>query len=142
MIFAGINYVAVLAAAICGFLTGAVYYSLLAKQWMAAAGLTEADIKGPDGGGKPAPTPFIVAAVCQLLMAVMLAGVIGHLGDDAVTVRNGVISAAFIWLGFVVSTQAVNYSFQMKKPMLIVIDGAHWLAVLLVQGIVIGLIGV
>ncbi len=140
MAFAGINYIAVLAAAIAGFLTGAVYYTVLAKQWMAAAGLAEADIKG--AGGKQNPTPFIVAAIAQLVMALMLAGMIGHLGDATVTVRNGVISACFIWLGFVVSTQAVNYSFQMKKPMLIVIDGAHWLAVLLVQGIVIGLIGI
>lgn len=142
MVFAGINYVAILAAAICGFLTGAVWYGVLGKSWMAAAGLTEADIKGPDGKGKPSPAPFIVAAVANLIMAAMLAGVVGHLDDKVVTLRNGIVSALFIWLGFVVTTMAVNNAFQMKKPMLTVIDGGHWLAVLLVQGIVIGLIGI
>jgi hypothetical protein len=37
---------------------------------------------------------------------------------------------------------AVNHGFQGAKRALTVIDGIHWLAVLLVQGLVIGLFGV
>ena len=142
MVFAGINYVAVLAAAICGFLTGAVWYGALGKHWMAAAGLTEADIKGPDGTGKPSPLPFVLAGIGNLVMAFMLAGIIGHLGDATVTVRNGIISGCFIWLGFVITTLSVNYAYQMRPPKLTLIDGGHWLAVLVIQGAVLGLIGV
>jgi len=72
-------------------------------------------------------------------MALMLAGIIGHLGVP--NVANGVISGALVWLGFVITTIAVNNAFQHKKPMLTVIDGGHWLAVLAVQGLVLGLFG-
>jgi len=140
MVFAGINYLAVLLAAICGFLVGAVWYTVLCKRWMAAAGLTETDVR--DGGGKPSPRPFIVAAIAQLVMAFMLAGVVGHLGDATVTPRNGIISGLFIWIGFVVTTMAVNHAFQKKGVALTVIDGGYWLAVLVIQGAVIGLMGV
>ncbi|MBB4304848.1 hypothetical protein GGD81_003913 [Rhodobium orientis] len=141
MIFAGINYLAVLAAAITGFVVGAVWYGILGRQWMAAAEIDPARLKG-EGGGNPQKGPMLVGAAANLIMAFMLAGVIGHLGQDTVTVRNGVISAAFIWAGFVVTTLAVNYAFQGKKVLLTVIDGGHWLLVLLIQGALIGYLGV
>ena len=47
-------------------------------------------------------------------MAFMLAGVIGHLG--AVNLKNGVISGALIWLGFVITTMGVNHAFSGAKP--------------------------
>jgi len=63
----------------------------------------------------------------------------GHLGP--VTVRSGIISGALIWLGFVITTIAVNNAFQRRKPMLTVIDGGHWLLALVVQGAVLGWLG-
>ena len=84
----------------------------------------------------------MIAALANLVMAWVLAGVIGHLGAGQVTIRNGMISRAFIWLGFVATTLAVNNAFAGRKPMLSVIDAGHWLGVLLVSGAVIGLFGV
>ena len=75
-----------------------------------------------------------------LILALMLAGVMGHLGD--ITIRGGVISGFFVWLGFVITTMGVNHVFSGAKPMLTLIDGGHWLAVLLVMGAVIGAFGV
>jgi len=86
--------------------------------------------------------PFIVAFVANVVMAAMLAGVIGHLGVGQVTLANGVISAGFLWFGFVLSTIATNYGFGRGPLKLIVIDAGHWLAVLVLQGAVIGLMGV
>ena len=37
---------------------------------------------------------------------------------------------------------AVNHSFQMRLGTLTLIDGGHWLGVLLIQGALIGLVGV
>ena len=42
MTFAGMNYWAVLMAAVAAWMLGALWYSLLAKPWMAAAGITKA----------------------------------------------------------------------------------------------------
>jgi hypothetical protein len=47
-----------------------------------------------------------------------------------------------MWLGFVITTLAVNYSFGQRRPMLIIIDGIHWLGVLVIQGAIIGAMGV
>jgi hypothetical protein len=132
MAFAGINYIGVVAAAIAGFVFGAAWYGILSKPWIAAV--------GTGGPFKPSAGLFILSFLCQLVMAWMLAGVVGHLGD--VTVLPAMISAAFLWVGFVMTTMIVNHRFQHAKWSLTVIDGLHWLGVLLVMGAVIGLIGV
>jgi ribosomal protein L3 len=75
-------------------------------------------------------------------MAWVLAGMIGHLGPGQVTLRNGIISGLFAWLGFVATTLAVNNAYGRRTVNLTVIDAGHWLAVLLVQGAVIGAFGV
>jgi hypothetical protein len=56
--------------------------------------------------------------------------------------RNGVISAAFLWFGFVLTTMTVNYSFVGRDKRLLAIDTGNWLIVLVVIGAVIGGIGV
>ena len=132
MEFAGINYIAVLAAVIASMITGAVWYGVFAKQWMAAVGLKEEDIKQE-------PKLYIIAVICQAVIAWMLAGVIGHLGEFGLV--NGVIAAFFCWLGFVVTTMTVNHRFQGNGWNLTIIDGGHWLAVFLLQGAIIGWFG-
>jgi len=132
MTFAGINYLAVVIAALAGFGFGAVYYMSLASPWLDAIGKTRADLDR-------SKTPFLVAIVANLVMAWVLAGLIAHMGP--VTIRSGIISAAFCWFGFVITTLAVNYAFGVRKPMLTVIDGGHWLGVLLIMGAVIGAFG-
>jgi hypothetical protein len=72
----------------------------------------------------------------------MLAGVLGHLGPGEVTLRNGVISSAFLWFGFILTTMVVNYSFSGRDRRLLLIDLGNWLIVLLVIGAVVGVIGV
>jgi hypothetical protein len=141
MAFAGINYWAVLAAAVAAWLVGAAYYMALANPWMKAHGWTSKEaMLGPSG--KPSPMPFVLAFVAELVMAWVLAGMIGHLGPGQVTLRNGIISGLFAWLGFVATTLAVNNAYGRRTVSLTVIDAGHWLAVLLVQGAVIGAFGV
>ena len=139
MAFAGINYLAIALAAIAAFGFGAIWYRVLAKPWMAAIGKTKQDVKA---SGAPTAVLFLVTFVAQLVMAWVLAGVIGHLGPGQVTLRNGLISGGLLWLGFVATTMVVNYGFQGAKRTLTAIDGGHWLAVLLIQGAIIGWMGV
>lgn len=133
MAFSGISYLAVLVAAIAGFVFGAAYYAVLGKQWMAAANLTA------DQVNRSNPVPYITAAVAHLVLAYMFAGLLGHLGS--ITLRGSLISAGFVWIGFIVTTMAVNHRFQGARPMLTVIDCGHWLGVLLVMAIVISSFG-
>ena len=138
MTFSGVNYLAVIIAALAGFGVGAVWYMVLGGAWMRALDKTEADIKG--GAVAAQSLPFAIALIADLVMAIMLAGLMGHLGD--VTVKGGAISGLFIWVGFVITTMGVNHAFSRAKPMLTLIDGGHWLAVLLIMGAVIGAFGV
>ena len=129
MMFDGINLIAVAAAAIVSFLFGALWYGILGKAWMNAAGLTKEQTR-------PNPVVFATAFFCQIIMAFVFAGVIYHTGGT--DIRNGIISALMIWVGIVMTTQIVNHRFQWLSWNLTLIDGGHWLGVLLVQGIVIG----
>lgn len=141
MAFAGINYWAVLAAAVAAWLLGAVYYMALAQRWMAAHGWASKEaMLGP--AGKPSPVPFVLSFVAELIMAWVLAGLIGHLGPGQVTLRNGIVSGFFAWLGFVATTLAVNNAYGRRTLNLTLIDAGHWLAVLLLQGAIIGAFGV
>ena len=143
MTFAGINYLAILIAAVLGWLAGAVYYGLLGERWVAAQGRTMEEFKAQQAAmiGKFAgQIPFILAFVANLVMAWVLAGMVGHLGT--VTIRSAVISGLFAWGGFVVTTMLVNNAFTGRRHMLTAIDAGYWLIALVLMGVVIGWMGV
>jgi hypothetical protein len=143
MTFAGINYLAVVIAAVVAWLAGAVWYGLLAKPWVAAHGKTMDEFKAEQAahkGSVHAWLPFALAFLAELGMAYVLAGMVGHLGS--VTIRSAVISALFVWAGFMVTTMLVNNAFAGRRYVLTAIDAGHWLVVVIVMGVVIGWIGV
>jgi len=135
MDFAGMNYLAILTAAVVAFAFGAVYYGLLGKPWMKAARIDPDKVQ-------MTPMPFVTSFLGELVMAWVLAGVIGHLGTGQVTLWNGIVSGAFIWLGFMATTIAVNHRYQGFGWDLTFIDAGHWLGVALLMGAVIGWFGV
>lgn len=138
--FAGLNVWALPLAAIASFIFGGIWYGLLSKQWMAAAELDEAKLKP---GGGMSPVPYVVTIVAEFVMAWVLAGILLHLRRSGApaTAYVGMLSGVMIWLGFVVTTLAVNHQYQMQRTALTVIDGGHWLGVLLIQGAILGTIG-
>ena len=130
-----VNYLAVVVAAVAGFLLGWGWYTVFGKVWMAGLGK-----KKEECDGSMPVRPLIIAGIACLAMAYMLAGLMGHLSD--VTIRGGIISAIFAWLGFVLTTTATNQAFEGMKPVVTAIDVGHWLAVLVVMGAIIGAFGV
>jgi hypothetical protein len=141
MTFAGINYLAIVIAAVAAWLASAAWYMSLGRIYMAALGKTPAQV-AEDRKKPGAFLPFIYAFVANLIIAWMLGGVLGHLGAGQVTLRNGVIAGAFIWFGFILTTMVVNFSFSGRDKRLLLIDAGNWLIVLLVIGAVVGGIGV
>ncbi len=134
-------YLAILIAAVVAWLAGAVWYMSFGKSWMAALGTTPEKMavarKQPG-----AYLPFLYAFGAELVMAWVLAGLLRHL-EPAVpmSLRSGVISGAFCWLGFALPTMLVNNSFARRDWRLLWIDGGHWLLVLVLMGAIIGFIG-
>lgn len=128
----GVNWWGVIVAAVAGFAFGAAWYMTLSKQWVAALGRSAEEVKGSSWR-----LVFPIAALAQLVLAYVLSCAVTWRG---VTDVGGAMTTAFIvWLGFVLTLMAVNYGFQGAKPRLLAIDAGHWLGVLLLQALVIGL---
>jgi hypothetical protein len=138
MALANVNYVAIIAAAVAAWIFGAVYYGVLGRAWIAALGKTKESLSQENAGKSKAAAaaPFILSFIAELVMAYVLYGILFHLG--AFTVRAGIISGAFCWFGFTLTAILVNNAFAGRKAMLTVIDGGHWLGVLVIMGAIIG----
>jgi hypothetical protein len=136
------NVVPALFAAAAAWIFGAVYYHSLSRQWLAAQGKTPEQFgtdRAAAAGTFAAIFPFVLSFVAEFAMAWVLSGILTHLGRF--TVRAGMISGAFVWFGFVLTTIAVNNTFGGRKAMLTLIDAGHWLGVLLIMGAMVGWLG-
>lgn len=137
-----LNFFIILAAAICGWLFGAMYYGSLGKAWVEAQGSTVEEFRARQAasmGKISGKIPFVLAFVAQLIMAYVLYGLMKHVAHTGpLTVSNGLITGAFIWFGFILTAVAVNNAFSGRKVMLTVIDAGHWLGVMLILGAVVG----
>ncbi|WP_068310803.1 DUF1761 domain-containing protein [Polycladidibacter hongkongensis] len=120
---------AAVTAAFASFIFGAIWYGALSKQWMAAANVSE-----EQAGMSLAKIVLLIA--CQLMIAVVLALFMTALGQ--VTLLNGLYTGATAWLGFVLTTMAINYTFQNAPSSLMLIDSGHWLIALMLQGALYG----
>jgi hypothetical protein len=132
----------VLIAAAAGWLLGLGYYTLLAEPWAAALGTSVEHLhreRAANAGKLAGWGPFAVAFVADLVMAWVLAGIVFHM--QVTTLRGGLITAALAWLGLVATTTAVNNMLGGRRIMLTIIDGGHWLLVLLLMGAVLGAAG-
>ncbi|MBL4785687.1 MAG: DUF1761 domain-containing protein [Cohaesibacteraceae bacterium] len=136
MSFLELNFISVIIAAIAGFAIGGVWYSVLGNAWMSAVDMSAKPDKMPVG-------PMLAAIIANFIMAAILSGIVTHVVNGGEwTIRSGIISGILVWVGFVITTQSVNYAFQGKKISLTIIDGGHWLLVLVVQGAILGYMGV
>jgi hypothetical protein len=134
MSFAGINPLSIIVAAVAAWLVGAGWYMALAKPWIAALGKTREEIVGPTG--KPSPIPFVISFVAELVIAFVFAALLINLNIAGI---GPAIEVGFLaWLGFVLTSMMVNHQFAGVRPLLTAIDAGHWLAVLLIQGVVLG----
>ncbi|HEV2623545.1 MAG TPA: DUF1761 domain-containing protein [Xanthobacteraceae bacterium] len=140
MTFSTVNYLAIVIAAVIAWLASAAWYVSFSRHYTAALGKTPQQM-AEDRKKPGAFLPYVYALVVNLIIAWMLAGLLAHLGVGQVTLRNGIVSAAFLWFGFVLTTMTVNYSFSGRDRRLLLIDLGNWLIVLLVIGAVIGAIG-
>jgi hypothetical protein len=141
MNIASVNHLSILIAGVAAWIFGGIYYTALGKPWMAAQGKTLEQCKAEQASksGVAKAAPFILAFVGELIMAWVLYGILVHLG--MFTIRAGVISGAFCWFGFVLTTVTVNNAFCGRRPMLTVIDSSAWLGALVIIGAILGWFG-
>ena len=80
--------------------------------------------------------PFVIVFVSEIIIAWVLYGILLHM--NMFTVRAGIISAAFCWFGFVLTTIATNNAFHGRRVMLTVIDSVAWLGAFVIIGAIVG----
>jgi Protein of unknown function (DUF1761) len=111
------EYVNVLVAAVAAFGFGAVWYILMGKAWMAAAGVTEEQQKS---GG---PMPFVIGIIAMVLVAGMMRHMLATSG--VTSIGGGAVAGLGIGAFFITPWVAMNYGFAMRKPALTAIDGVN-----------------
>ncbi|MGX9295284.1 DUF1761 domain-containing protein [Tsukamurella paurometabola] len=134
-----INWLAVLAASVVGFVIAFVWYSdwgLVGGTWRRLTGVTKAD---SDGAGA---TPMVVLVVSLVLTAIGLAAAYAlaaaYFGREAPWLAAAIGGAA--WLGFSVTTLAQHNFFEMKPARLTVINSVYQLILFVGMGLTVGLI--
>lgn len=134
MDFEAVNWLAVIAAAVVAWLFGAAWYMGLSKPWLKAARLDPATMK-------KSPLPFVISFIAELIMAYIMALVVGAMTGGEPTLLAGLVFGFVLWLGFVATTLSANHRYQDFGWDLTLIDGGPWLGVLLIIGVVIGWFG-
>jgi hypothetical protein len=133
-----VNILSVLVAAIAAWVFGAIYYTALGKIWLGCQGKTPESHRA-DLAAKSKlafAMPFILSFVGALIMGVVIYGILTHSG--LWSWHAGMVTGAFCWFGFVLTTIVINNAYSGRRTMLSVIDSAHWLGALVIIGGIIG----
>lgn len=135
-----VDYVAVLLAGVASMVVGFLWYSpsLFGKQWMKLSGHTEKSLQ--EAKAEMNKT-YTISFVASLLMAYVLSHVMtlsmNFFHYDALS--TGLISAFWMWLGFVAPVQLTDVLFGSKSSKLYAINTGYQLAALLAMGAVLGM---
>lgn len=130
MIF-DVNWLAVVLAALAGFVVGGIWYGpLMGRRWMGAVGLTEDQIKQGSMG-----LIYGGAFAFSLLASWTLAHTFATYAQD-LSVLVKVLTAFGLALGFIVPAIGTNYLFSQKSKTLFFIDAGYWLLFYIAMGLV------
>ena len=128
-----INYIAVLAASLVGFILGSVWYGpLFGKPWMIAVGLDPEVVKN-------SPKPDIrrlltISFILLYIMAYCLAMFIGNETTAALGAFYGFLTG-LPWIGFAI---VINAMYEGKSFKYMLINGGYWTATFTLMGLIIG----
>ena len=130
-----LNYWAVLVAVIFNQALGAAWYSALAKPWMAEVGLTADDMEAMKGTPRQW-YPYVLAVVCAVVFTLGLALLAQGLGADSAGEGLGLGLLAAV--GFIFTSNAINYAFEGRSLKLFLINSGYPLISYSVIGVLLG----
>jgi hypothetical protein len=129
-----INYLAIAGAAVTCFIVEIVWYGYFMRPWLNGLGNCSAWYS-PKAHINPA-LQFGIAFASQLVIATGVSFVTQLTG--AQTTRRGIMTAAFLWYGFVLTTWATEYGFELRPFSQLGINGGFWLLGMLAMGAIVG----
>ncbi|MBB3937798.1 DUF1761 domain-containing protein [Aureimonas phyllosphaerae] len=120
------NLFPILAAAVAGLLLGLVW-------WKAT--------DGSAASGRPSGRFLAVAFVAEFWLACILAGALILAPPEAGTWVMAIGTPIVIWVGFVLPALVVSFGRRAVPGRTIAAEGGHWLAVMVLQAVVLQAIG-
>jgi hypothetical protein len=129
-----LNWVAILVAAIAAFIFEALWFSVFMNEWLAGIGRTREWLMS-----SAAVTPavqYATAIICSIITAAILSICIQVSGEQ--TVRRGVLCAAVLWFGFIATSWAKAYIFEVRTLQIYAIYTGYYLIELVLMGAIVG----
>lgn len=128
---AGLNWLAVILAAVTAFVIGALWYSKKAfgNAWMLEVGLTDETV-----GRGNAPLTFGGTFILQLVAAAALAFFLGSGSDWLIGLQAGLL-VAVCWIA---TAYGITYFFEQRSLRLYMINAGYYLVLFAVMGTIIG----
>jgi len=129
---AGVNWLAVIVAAVAGIIVGFVWYApqVFGRRWAQASGI---ELPQP---GQAQPITYVGAVVTSLVTAYVLAVLSRGLG--AATLVDGAIVGAVVWLGFVATWFASGVFFERRSTEWWALNAGQAVVSLVIMGAIIG----
>jgi Protein of unknown function (DUF1761) len=128
-----LNWVAILVAAIAAFIFEALWFSILMNSWLEGIGRTREWLMGT--GLNPA-VQYATAILCSIIVAAVLTICIQASGEQ--TARRGVLCGAVIWFGFIATSWAKAYIFEVRGFPIYFIYTGYYLIELMLIGAIVG----
>jgi hypothetical protein len=135
-----VNIVAILLAAIASMVVGFIYYSpfALGKPWMKLMGWSK-DIKMTNNEmAKLYGTSFVLALITAFVLSHVMTMSFAYFNETMLT--TGIMTAFWMWLGFIMPVQFTDVLFSKKPSKLFAINTGYQLISLLVMGVVISMV--
>lgn len=134
MPFPHVNYLAILVSGAAIFVLGGLWYSVLFKKpWVALMGISEEKMK--EGSGGAMPFLLVLAFLCGLMSAYILAIVINHFAPFSIL--RGAMVGLFCWVGFAAPTSFATAIFSMTPKRLWFINSSYNLISFILAGIIL-----
>jgi hypothetical protein len=127
------NYLAIVVAAIVNFLLQATWYLTFMKCWLAGIGHTREWLMS---SGMNEWEQHGVAFVSAIVIAASISCLTQLTG--AQTALRGAKMGAMLWFGFVVTTMATDYIYEIRPLSLFGINAGFWLIGMIVMGAIVG----
>ena len=129
-----IYWPAIIAAMLFSFLFSAGWFTTLMTPWLAGVGRTM-DFFGQMPKWM-VPVQFAVSLICSAIAAVVLSIAIQISGPQ--TFKRGMMCGAVLWLGFVATSWAQEYIFELRSIQIYAINTGFQLIDLMVVGAIVG----
>ena len=127
------NWWANIVAAIAVFVFEAGWYSLFLKQWLSGTGRT---MEWLVATGVNPLYQYATALVACVVMAAAISCVVQLTGPQ--TAWRGMRVATALWMGFVITTWATEYVFEVRPWSLLFINAGFWLVGMNLMGLIVG----